>query len=319
MGEFPYTVLIRTSDYPTKLPTAFDYWGSLPDAFDAGFRAYVQSQVSQELVGHNGRTTFMGVFVDDELSWGTVDTLERRYAVAIAALRASSTQPAKRALVDSMKRRYRKVSNLNRDWGTSFASWDAMLTNRSYTLPALPTTALRRDLGDFVRSFANAYYSAVRNALNVAQCTGLYLGSRDAWYTPETTDIAAAYVDVISINRFGRDYTVDFSFASMRKPVMITSFSFGAMDRGHFSGGISQVLDQGSRGDYLRNYVTQALQSAKVVGVHFFEFYDQPIVGRRYDGENYNQGFVRVTDDPYTELVAAARFLGNSLYSVRGQ
>ena len=42
------------------------------------------------------------------------------------------------------------------------------------------------------------------------------------------------------------------------------------------------------------------------VGAHWFQHVDQPVLGR-FDGENYNIGFVDVTDRPYPELTAAAR------------
>jgi len=42
-----------------------------------------------------------------------------------------------------------------------------------------------------------------------------------------------------------------------------------------------------------------------MIGTHWFQWLDQPATGRN-DGENYNIGFVDVTDQPYAELVAAA-------------
>jgi hypothetical protein len=43
------------------------------------------------------------------------------------------------------------------------------------------------------------------------------------------------------------------------------------------------------------------------VGAHWFQYVDQPLTGRTLDGENGHVGFVTVTDQPYDELVAAAR------------
>ena len=39
-----------------------------------------------------------------------------------------------------------------------------------------------------------------------------------------------------------------------------------------------------------------------MIGTHWFQWLDQPATGRN-DGENYNIGFVDVTDQPYAELV----------------
>jgi agarase len=38
------------------------------------------------------------------------------------------------------------------------------------------------------------------------------------------------------------------------------------------------------------------------------------MTGRTYDGENYNIGFVDVTDTPYPEMVEAARAVHATLY-----
>jgi hypothetical protein len=48
------------------------------------------------------------------------------------------------------------------------------------------------------------------------------------------------------------------------------------------------------------------------VGTHWFQWLDQPATGRS-DGENYNIGFVDVTDRPYAELVAAAKLTHDRL------
>ncbi len=45
--------------------------------------------------------------------------------------------------------------------------------------------------------------------------------------------------------------------------------------------------------------------------------YDQPLTGRQYDGENYNIGFVTVTDTPYPEMVKAAREVHAEAYRRR--
>lgn len=43
------------------------------------------------------------------------------------------------------------------------------------------------------------------------------------------------------------------------------------------------------------------------VGAHWFQYLDEPLTGRTLDGENYNIGFVTVTDTPYPEMVQSAR------------
>ena len=56
------------------------------------------------------------------------------------------------------------------------------------------------------------------------------------------------------------------------------------------------------------------LDNPAFVGCHWFQYVDEPLTGRSFDGENYNIGFVTVTDTPYPELVAAARQVHVSAY-----
>ena len=53
------------------------------------------------------------------------------------------------------------------------------------------------------------------------------------------------------------------------------------------------------------------------VGAHWFQYADEPLTGRTLDGENYNIGFVTVTDTPYPEMVQAARAVLGEAYARR--
>ena len=62
--------------------------------------------------------------------------------------------------------------------------------------------------------------------------------------------------------------------------------------------------------------VEGALAHPLLVGCHWFQYRDQPLVGRS-DGEAYQCGFVNGTDRPYEELCAAARAVGETMYPLR--
>jgi hypothetical protein len=51
------------------------------------------------------------------------------------------------------------------------------------------------------------------------------------------------------------------------------------------------------------------------VGAHYFTLYDQSALGR-FDGENYNIGFLDVCNRPYEPLAQAARASHERLYEV---
>ena len=70
--------------------------------------------------------------------------------------------------------------------------------------------------------------------------------------------------------------------------------------------GLVQAMNQAERGVAYSYYVEHAAEHPAIIGTHWYQWIDQPATGRR-DGENYNIGWIDVTDRPYPELVAAAK------------
>ncbi|ONI48199.1 hypothetical protein AN643_02790 [Candidatus Epulonipiscioides saccharophilum] len=122
-------------------------------------------------------------------------------------------------------------------------------------------------------------------------------------------------MDILSFNNYNPDvHREKFKLEEYDMPMIIGEFCFSATDRGHFSPTTMAVSTQQDRADSYINYVESALKSGKFVGVHWFQYYDEPILGRSWDGENFNLGFVDVTDQPYMELVEASRYLYDTMY-----
>ncbi len=163
---------------------------------------------------------------------------------------------------------------------------------------------------------AEKYYSAVRAVLKEVLPNHLYLGSR-IHQAPSGVWLAAARdCDVVSCNVYEREPSYDLPAGAADKPIIIGEFHFGAKDRGHFIGGLQTVYDQNERAVCFRRYVESCLDNPRYVGCHWFQYHDQPLSGR-WDGENFNAGFVSVCDVPYPELVEAARTVASEIYSRR--
>jgi hypothetical protein len=152
----------------------------------------------------------------------------------------------------------------------------------------------------------------------------LYLGSRlDFHEWPEETAArreivrsAAKHCDVVAFNLYR--YTVeDLTMPEgIDRPVIIGEFHMGALDRGPFHTGLRSVIDQSQRASAYRHYLTGALKNPAIVGAHWFKLYDEPATGR-YDGENYQIGFLDGCDTPYVETIGALRDIGYKLYAIR--
>jgi hypothetical protein len=61
-------------------------------------------------------------------------------------------------------------------------------------------------------------------------------------------------------------------------------------------------------------YIRSVADCPNFVGCHWFQYIDEPLTGRWYDGENYNIGMVDVTDTPYPELLAATKKANEEVY-----
>jgi hypothetical protein len=94
---------------------------------------------------------------------------------------------------------------------------------------------------------------------------------------------------------------------SLDKPVLVTEFNFGSADRGPFWGGVTQLAKEEDRGPAYANFLKQAMSEPSIVGVHWFQYLDQPVTGRLLDGENGHFGLVGITDLPFQGFVDSVR------------
>ena len=123
-------------------------------------------------------------------------------------------------------------------------------------------------------------------------------------------------VVAVSVNIYSREPSRDLPPEAGDKPMIVGEFHFGALDRGLFHTGLVATRDQKERAACYCAFVNACLDHPRFVGAHWFQWRDQPLTGR-FDGENYQIGFVTVTDAPYPELVEAARKTASGMYQRR--
>ncbi len=169
-----------------------------------------------------------------------------------------------------------------------------------------------------------SYYRQVGATAKEIMPNKLYLGSRLDYHDwpegpverREIVRSAAKYCDIVSFNFY--KFTLDDVALpeGVDRPAIIGEFHFGALDRGMFHTGLRSVVDQNHRAEAYRLYVESAARNPAIVGAHWFQCYDESLTGR-FDGENYQIGFLDICDTPYPETIAAARDVGYRLYGLR--
>lgn len=303
----PYVTTHHIGGDHARLSGGDDYWGQMHDPFDPKFAQNAAATLRDTLQAVKNDPWCIGHFVDNELSWGGGGA-RGRYALGYGALAMEAQKsPAKRALVQQLKAKYGDAGRLNAAWGVNFAAWNDL--NAPFKPQGDPNPAMRDDLSAFVKSLARQYFTVVRDEIKKLDPNHLYLGCRFAWHTPEGVEAAAEVCDVVSFNIYKpRVDAKEWEFLNaLGKPAIIGEFHFGALDRGMLHTGLVSTPNQKARAAMYEDYVGSVLDHPALVGCHWFQYVDEPLTGRTFDGENYNIGFVTVTDTPYPEMVAAAK------------
>jgi len=308
LKRVPYTATIDISGDYARVVSGQDYWGKMHDPFDPKFAAAVEKSIRDTVQPYRDDPWCLGYFIDNEISWGSGDSDRGHYGLAYGTLAATKDSPAKMAFVEQLKLHYGKIGRLNKAWRTRFSSWEALLDQPYEPVGAL-TPQMREDLASYLKKFAQQYFGVVRDTLRKYDPNHLYLGCRFAWRTPEAVAASTEYCDVVSFNIYRSHVDAEeWEFTkALNKPVIIGEFHFGALDRGMFHTGLVSTPNQKARAEMYRDYLHSVFDNPAFVGCAWFEYVDEPLTGRTYDGENYNIGFVTITDTPYPEMVEMAK------------
>lgn len=308
LSKTPYTETLSSNSQ--RIEGSEGQWYKFPDPFDPVLRSALIADVNRIRKSTNDPFC-IGYFVDNELYWGDDSYIAR------AVVQSGPDQPAKKAMVDFLQKKYKNIESFNRSRNTGYTSWKEVLESSADSNLSL------EDLKLFSAEVAGQYFRIIKETLGEVAPGKLYLGCRfDFHYYPaeDTTGnwavrIAGKYCDVVSFNRY-RYSALDLVPLDADKPIMIGEWHMGALDRGmlHFS--LRFAEDQENRAEMYKYYIQSCLENPWIVGAHWFQYYDEPTLGR-FDGENYNTGFLDVCDRPYSEMVRAARETGASMYQIR--
>lgn len=301
--QIPFIVITSLYGAP-KIKNAPGYWGPIYDVFDPAFEEIVNKRIADTVEPYKGNPYCIGYFVDNELSWD---------GIWKGTINAEADQPSKIALINMLKAKYKDIENLNNIWETSHSSWDHL------SIPEKENQYIISDKKEFITAFAEKYFSTVAKAMKTYAPNQLYMGCRFAGFPDEEIwKVANKYADVVSVNIYKKEVPSEHPrYKITEKPIIIGEFHFGATDRGMFHPGLIQCENQKDRAEQYEKYVISVVTNPLYIGYHWFQWADQPITGRYFDGENYNIGLVDVTNKPYKELTDKASHINKKAYKIR--
>jgi hypothetical protein len=313
-----YTVMLGVSSRVQR-----DVWlhGDFPDVFSDRFQEAAEQAAAEQCAPRADDPNLLGYFTDNELDW---NGWRRGTPLFDYFLAKEATAPGKRALVVQLQERYEgSVAELNAAWDVDLTGFDGLLQ-----MPALDpgpdadAESVAADKDAFLRLVAETYFETCERAIRAADPNHMILGVRFAGRAePIVVAACGHHVDILSFNNYSYEAPAERMlpiFQATLRPIMITEWSFKAMDSGlpNSKGAAIPVHTQSDRADGYERYVEGALGLPYVVGLHWFQYIDQPILGRALDGENSNYGVVDVNDEPYFTLVERMRVVNEQVIEI---
>ncbi|MBC7234909.1 MAG: beta-agarase [Chloroflexi bacterium] len=292
-----------------------NYWleGSFPDVWSETFSSGIDQVAAQQCAPRKDDPLLLGYFLDNEFDWYG----HRQGKSMLARFMSLDAQaPGKRALVELLRERHGgQIGHLNNAWDLDLQNFEQVQGLEALCPgPRADAGAVAADEEAFVGLVAERYFAECERAIRTVDPNHMILGVRFAGVTAPISVIEACgrHCEIISVNNYSYDAPVEALqtvFDATWRPIMITEWSFKAMDSGlpNTKGAAIPVYTQEDRAEGYERYATQALSVPCVVGLHWFQYTDQPLLGRALDGENSNYGVVDVRDEPYSTLVERMR------------
>ena len=300
--RFPYVRQLHPS-----LPNTPMAFRDMPDVFHPAFIEDA-AKYAEPLRESADDPAFIGYFLMNEPQWGFASELP-----AEAMILNCPHCYSRRALADTLRQKYGTDAALATAWQmpATFAAVADGPWNASFTSQA------KADLEAFSTVMVDRFFRTLSDACRKVDANHLNLGGRYYTVPPMWAQKGMGCFDVFGVNGYSQRVRRDLGPLSeaLNRPILVGEWHFGALDVGLPGSGIGHVKDQTARGQAYRLYVEDAASLPWCVGVHYFHLYDEPAQGR-YDGENWNIGFIDVCGRPYEPLIEAARLAHERMYNV---
>ena len=298
--------------FPTTRTTVFR---DFPDVFAPEYQENAET-FAQQLTAFQGDKNLIGYFLRNEPLWAF-----GAFRLAEEMLKQDPARApyCRRALVEHLRPLYANLHPhaFHANWGGIISRLED-LESVVLTDETMPAEVARGYLGAFSRRMIDAYVRIPSEACRAVDPHHLNLGMRWAWIATDDLLAGSDACDVFSLNTYEFQVdadTVRRAAGASGRPVLIGEFHFGATDRGLPASGLKGVRTQTDRGLAYRHFVGQAAALPDVIGTHYFQWNDQPLLGR-FDGENWQIGVVDACHRPYPEFADAARETHEGIYEV---
>jgi len=296
--NIPFTVALETN--PVK--HEWKIYSSFSDVFDPAWQAHTDSVFGFWATRYANNPYLIGYFVDNEKKWHSWHFFDSPDSAHI-----------RKEWVRFLQKKYTSLSLLNQAWQTSMKDWEQVRLIRQHEISA----NYQQDFRDFFLHYAKIYFQFVKQTLRRYDKNHLYLGCRFLRMHLDTALVAlyAQYGDVLSMNNYDyypRPNQMQPWYQASRLPILIGEF--------HITLGSSRqlpptypVFSADTVEPLTIQYVQKWAEQPYSIGCHWYQWVDQPLLGRAIDGENQTIGVVDITDRPYPALLNAFQKIGQHI------
>lgn len=300
-------------------------WTGWPDVFDPRFERFCELRARQRCAPNRNNPWLLGYFLDNELEWWGKHW-GRSWGMAEETCKLPATAAGKKALVATLSRFFKAdVAAFNAEFGAKLGRFDDLLAPTE--LPEPKTDRAKEALAAFIAAAASRYFQITTAAVRRHDPNHLIIGCRFAHNAPDAAWLqAGATCDVVTVNVYprldlrservlGNDEHLRSRFALCRKPIIVTEWSFPALDAKDSTGRpLPSVHGAGMRVDTqeqrARCYAIMQRSLFNlpfVIGSHYFMWCDEPALGISSTfPEDSNYGLVSENDEPYPAITSSA-------------
>jgi len=267
-----------------------------PDVFSKEYEEKAAAFAKEQLTPFLKNPFMIGYFITNEPEWRFqgANMAERLFA-------CPGKLESRLYMIDWLKKKYQTIGRLNDAWKSAYASFEE-LDKPVFGIDKL-YPAGEKDFEEIQDILVLQYETVVHDALKALDPDHLDLGMRYGGISKYALSGVTVH-DVFSFNCY------DFTPESMLNigeevadiPMIIGEWHIGTANNGKLLAGLKAARTEKDRGQALANYTQSALANKHCVGIAYFEYNDQPFLGR-FDGECFQIGLIDVCNKPYQEVV----------------
>lgn len=289
-AKIPYTWTLKNFPKTKKM-----IYRDFPDVFSPEYKELCL-EFAKQLEPISDDPYMIGYFINNEPEWSAEDL-----NVAERLLVSKEDLYSKKEIVRFLKEKYKDVEQFNNVWGLGISEFDDLLSSIDEEL--LKKDEIIADLEEFKYIMISAYNEIPAKAVKKYAPNNMCLGMRYP-FLKEGDFAGGEFYDSFSFNCYKRNPEKLFNMANngTKIPFMIGEWHYGSWETEYLCTALIACVDEEERGKACSNYIKKSYSNYQLIGAHYFEFNDQPLLGR-FDGEAMPHGIISVTNRPHEKCL----------------